>query len=273
MRKNINIEELKIIQLNLLDALKEFCDRNSLTYYLAYGTLIGAVRHKGYIPWDDDVDILMPRRDYEKLIAAFNEGTDNQCLRLISHEINPEYYLPFAKLVDTSTAMQEEVRSDYQIGVYIDIFPLDNLDDDYEKAKKCMRKAFRYNALLVLKNLVINKDRPWYKNTIIRIGRIVSSKWSREYLIKRLNGFSLKKENDSYTDYVGLVTGITKPSEAVVLKGDWFKNTVDLEFEGKIYSAPAGYDTILTHWYGDYMQLPPPEQRISHHVFEAWYKE
>ena len=273
MNKRIDIKELKKIQLKMLDALKDYCDRNGLTYYLTYGTLLGAVRHHGYIPWDDDVDVMMPRKDYEKLITGFNECSEAPCFRVISHEIDPEYYLAFAKMINTATVMQEEVNSKYQIGVYIDIFPLDNLNDDYTVAKKKMRKAFRYNALLVLKNLVINKDRPWYKNTIIRIGRIVSSKWSREYLIKRLNDFSLKKENDSYTDYVGLVTGITKPSEAVVLKGDWFKNTVDLEFEGKKYSAPAGYDALLRQLYGDYMQLPPPDQQVSHHVFEAWYKE
>lgn len=122
MKKTIDIKELKKIQLGLLNALDDYCVQNDLTYYLAYGTLIGAIRHKGYIPWDDDIDVMMPREDYNKFIANFNNDKHASNVKAISHEIDTDYYLSFAKLINKSTVMQEEVNSDYQIGVYIDVF-------------------------------------------------------------------------------------------------------------------------------------------------------
>ena len=112
MKKTIDIKELKKIQLGLLNALDDYCVQNDLTYYLAYGTLIGAIRHKGYIPWDDDIDVMMPREDYNKFIANFNNDKHASNLKAISHEIDTDYYLSFAKLINKSTVMQEEVNSD-----------------------------------------------------------------------------------------------------------------------------------------------------------------
>lgn len=270
-KRAIDIEELKKIQLDLLDEFDDYCVRNGLTYYLAYGTLIGAVRHKGYIPWDDDIDVIMPRTDYEKLIEVFNKGGHASNIKVVSHEIDPKYYLPFAKLINTSTEMQEEVNSDYKVGVYLDIFPLDNLADDYETAKKRMRKAFRYNELLLLKNLTFSKGRAWYKNAILKVGRFVSSFWSRDRLINILNNFGICKENSSSTNYVGVVTGIEVGDESQVFESQWFRETIKVEFEGREFIAPAGYDAFLRKVYGDYMQFPPVEEQITHHVFNAWY--
>lgn len=271
MIKTIDTKELKIIQLELLDELKDYCDRNGLTYYLTYGTLIGAARHKGYIPWDDDIDVMMPRKDYESLIGGFNAGTKSNNVRVVSHEIDTEYYLAFAKLINTTTVMQEEVNSNYRIGVYIDIFPLDNLADDYEKAKNRMRKAFRYNEIMLFKNLAINENRAWYKNVLIGIGRSIGILWSRDKLIKQLNDFGVRKPDGSYTKYVGVVTGISAGDESRVFKSEWFKEAVEMDFEGKKYSAPAGYDEFLRKIYGDYMKMPPADEQIPHHSFKAWY--
>ena len=271
MNKEINLQELKRIQLDLLDVFCEYCDTNNLTYYLTYGTLIGAVRHNGYIPWDDDIDVMMPRMDYEKFLLGFNQFPVANDVKAVSHEIDPHYYLAFAKLINTSTTMQEEVSIDYKIGVYIDIFPLDNLADDYETAKKRIRKAFRYNELMLFKNLTINSKRTWYKNAIIRVGRVISVFWSRDKLIKALNQFGIHSEDGCYTRYIGTVTGISAGDESRVFESEWFKKIVKVTFEGRKYNAPAGYDAFLKKLYGDYMKLPPLNEQITHHVYKAWY--
>ena len=271
MNKTIDIKELKIIQQKLLDEFSEYCDKNGLTYYLAYGTLIGAVRHKGYIPWDDDIDVLMPRPDYERFIENYNDASKTST-RVVSHKTNPRYYLSFAKLINTDTVMQEEVNSDYHIGVNIDIFPLDNLADDYETAKKLIKKAFMYNEIMLLKNLTFSKERKWYKNAVIGAGRVLSTFWSRNKLIDRLNNLGIRKENKAFTKYVGLITGLDACDDRELFEAEWFKETVKIEFEGHLYSAPAGYDAVLRRTYGDYMKLPPAEEQVAHHVFRAWYK-
>ena len=272
MQDRIDLSELKKIQINLLDVFHEYCVEHNLRYFITYGTLIGTIRHKGYIPWDDDIDVMMPRNDYEVLINNFNKDSKTKDIRVISHKNDTEYYLSFAKLVNTATVMKEEVNSSYQIGVYIDIFPLDNIGDDYKSATKLMRRAFRYNEIMALKNLTIRSGRSWYKNAILRAGRIVSGSISRQALIEKINSFGIKKDDASFTKYVGTVTGISAGDESRVFEAKWFSTTVKGTFEGKEYYIPSGYDAFLRKLYGDYMQLPPKEQQVSHHVFEAWYK-
>ena len=273
MNKQIDIDELKKIQIDILDVFSGYCERNGLTYYLTYGTLIGAVRHKGYIPWDDDVDVMMPRKDYDLFIKSFNDGIEAADIRAVSHEIDPKYYLPFAKVINTETVMKEDVDSDYQIGVYIDIFPLDNLADDYETAKKRMRKAFRYNELIILKNLTFNRTRSWVKNAALAAGKVFSAFWNMDKLIEKLNNFGPVRADGGFTRYVGMITGIYSDDENGIFESKLFDETTTIEFEGKNYSTNKGYDAFLRRYYGDYMKLPPVEEQVSHHAFKAWYNK
>lgn len=268
--KLIQIDELKRIQLNLLNALADYCDDNNLTYYLAYGTLIGAIRHKGYIPWDDDIDVMMPRADYDLLIKHFNEDNQYPNSAVLAYQNNKDYYLSFAKLVSTNTVMKEDTISDYEIGVNIDIFPLDDLGDDYNTAKKIMHKAYKYNQIMMLKNLTFNKERKFYKNMVIAVGRIATAPITRGYLINKLN--SLHLGNEANGKYKGMLTGLYSKNECRVLEAEWFAETADASFEGKEYKIPAGYDELLHAQYGDYMTPPPADQQVTHHAFKAWYK-
>lgn len=165
--------------------------------------------------------------------------------------------------------MEEDVNSDYQIGVYIDIFPLDNISDSYKNAIKIVKKAFRYNSLLMLQNLSVNKKRVWYKNMAIRIGGIFIS---RSIIINRLNRLGIVKEDDGNTKYVGILTGITEVDQRSVFRSEWFNFSVMVDFEGGLYYAPSGYDALLRNIYGDYMKMPPIEEQNPHHSNRAWYK-
>lgn len=267
---SIDINELKIIQLDLLEKYHNYCEKNGYTYYLAYGSLLGAVRHEGYIPWDDDIDVIMPRRDYESLLGNFNNTNNDPDISLIFQSKDKDYYLPFAKLVNNKTVMKEEVNSGYTIGVYIDIFPLDNLSNEYEIAKHLVKKAFKLNALLTLKNLKLRSNRPFYKNAIIVGGRCLSCFFDRKLLIKIINNLC---SGNSATKFVGVLTGISSGNESRIFQKEWFESRVLKTFEKKEFYAPIGYDDYLSKIYGNYLELPPKDKQVSHHSFKAWYKE
>ena len=128
MERRITIEELKRVQLEILDMVTQFCDANGIRYWLDSGTLLGAIRHKGYIPWDDDIDLGMLREDYERFVSVFNESNDRY--RVLSFEWNPDFGFPFAKVCDTTTVLYEPDERGRKMAINIDIFPYDRAPDD-----------------------------------------------------------------------------------------------------------------------------------------------
>ena len=140
MRRITDIHELRSIQMGILDHVHDYCERHGLRYFLSSGTLIGAVRHKGYIPWDDDIDIYMPRQDYEQFLRNFLDGTGH--FRVLApspwERAGGEipYYYTFAKVVDTRTLMVETETKGFEIGVFMDIFPVDYVTDDLKERQR-----------------------------------------------------------------------------------------------------------------------------------------
>ena len=138
MRKIEDIQELRSIQMGVLDEVHRFCEEHGLRYFLSSGTLIGAVRHQGYIPWDDDIDIYMPRKDYEKFLASYRD--ERGVYRAINPQTEAHYYYTFAKVVDQRTKMIEDETEGYEIGVYMDIFPVDYVTDDVQERERVFRQ-------------------------------------------------------------------------------------------------------------------------------------
>ena len=139
--KKIEEKELKSIELNILKDIHTFCEMNNLTYYLCGGTLLGAVRHRGFIPWDDDIDIFMPRVDYDRFLTEYA----SKQYTVLCHKNTQGYYLPFAKVVDKSTRIEETlVKSIPNCGVYVDVFPIDGFSNNVDTAKSMVKKAKRY---------------------------------------------------------------------------------------------------------------------------------
>jgi len=144
--KELTLQELKDIEFDILKMFDAFCKENNIRYFFAYGTLLGAIRYKGFIPWDDDVDVLVPREDYDRLLKLF---TDSEQYRLYAYEREPKYRYPFAKLCDMTTRKDEGgYENGVELGVDIDIFPLDAWDNDLEKAKKEAKTIGRNMAYL-----------------------------------------------------------------------------------------------------------------------------
>lgn len=274
MKKKLDVTELKKREVKLLNVLDDFCRNHDLCYFLAYGTLIGAMRHKGFIPWDDDIDVIMPRTSYEKLINTFNkESGKGESVRLISHRNDDKYYLPIAKLTDCSTVLKEDVDVNYEIGVYLDIFPLENLSDSLPDALNRMKKGFRYNQELMIKTIKWRKGRSLIKNLALVAGKIAFVRRPISKIIEELEAYCRDTQFDNFTKYVGVMSGISKRDDLIVFEKEWFEQTILVEFEGKQYPAPIGADALLRRIYGDYMVMPPKDQQFSHHRFEAWVKE
>ena len=256
--RSLSIEEIKRIQKDILQVFATYCNQMGLRYFLAYGTLIGAIRHKGYIPWDDDIDIYMPRKDYEQFLQTYRDKTGRY--RAINPQTEPHYYYTFAKVVDQHTLMVEKETEGYQIGVYMDIFPVDYVSDDPKEREQVFKKK---KLLYKIRRCKISNSNPlqsrlayWvYKHWPLSVRQI-------EHRIRKL----IVSEQPTKT-----VCNMTEagPKLKGCFPAEDITSAVDIEFEGKMYKTMVGYHNYLEHTYGDYMTLPPVEQRVTHQ-FEAY---
>lgn len=264
--KELTLQELKKIEFDILKMFDAFCKENNIRYFLAFGTLLGAIRYKKFIPWDDDVDVLVPREDYERLLSLFQ---DSEKYRLYAFERNLKYAFPFAKLCDMTTKLVEIAypNNGVELGVNIDIFPLDFFDDDLEKAKKEIRRIRKYNACLSYMKV----DRPKTSNPIRFLAWSIIISYckmhgSAHYIRKVIKECDKPWQKESR--YIGAKAWPIW-GDRVIIPKEAFADSVDVEFEGEMFPAPIGYDTYLTCLYGDYLPEPPKEKQKSHHFFTA----
>lgn len=261
MRKITDIQELRQIQMGILDHVHHFCEAHNLRYFLSSGTLIGAVRHKGYIPWDDDIDIYMPRRDYEQFLQIYHD--ENGRYKVIDPQRDSHYYYTFAKVVDLRTKMVEDETDGYEIGVFMDIFPVDYVTDDLQEREQ-----------------VFKQKKLWYKIRRCKISNSNPLQSRLAYIVYRCWPMTVKQIERKIRRLIVL----TEPTHTVCnmteagpkMKGCFpaedIDSSVDIEFEGKTYKTMVGYKDYLERTYGDYMTLPPVEQRVTHH-FEAYWRD
>lgn len=265
--KELTTDELKKIQLDILVAVADFCEQNGIQYWLDSGTLLGAVRHKGYIPWDDDIDVGMLREDYDKFLALFNQKQSRYVA--ITHETDPDFYLPHMKVFDPSTILYEPNEDGCKFYVNIDIFVYDNAPDDdkavkkmYDLRDKWRKKFFVQNQDKFMTGGAGKKFLKKARRLVYTIFGLYSKK--KDYVALQIE--NSKKYANAQTKRVGNFTSYTR----IATDKSVFNSFVDVEFEGRKFKAPAGYDEWLRNFYGDYMQLPPENKRVSHHSFKAY---
>lgn len=262
MMREITGEELKNIQVEILDDVVAFCRHHNLRYFLAYGTLLGAVRHGGYIPWDDDIDIHMPRPDYEKFIELYNREQDC-CNRVVSPEIDKRYRTAFAKVYRKGTIVREFHFKPDVFGVYIDIFPLDGLKDNNQAHECGQMRRFMH-----VKNSVFTSGMPLLRKLRLAVTKTILLPFSINALQRKIKSMATKRNyNESeyvYSSYSRLAAKEQFPRAI-------FDDYSVVTFEGKEYRAPLDCDTYLRALYGDYMKLPPEDKRISTHNSQAYY--
>lgn len=267
--KELSIQDIKQSGLDILNFLHEVCEKNNLTYYLAYGTAIGAMRHQGFIPWDDDIDIFMFREDFNKLRQIFKDSQNKRfALKYVIDD--PEYTLPYPKVVDRRTSLiphDEKYYSD--MGVYVDIFLLDNVIEDDNERIKFLRKLDLYKKMwsfLQYKSWI--KGAP-LANNILRCVFFPFSFINPRFFAKKIDQLADSANNTHSARCGNLLHGAYGYTKETFLK-DYFNGTQKCTFEGNEYYVPIKCDEYLRHVYGDYMQLPPVEKRVTHHNFTAY---
>lgn len=243
----MNDKDVKKSQLNILKFLNKISKENGLRYYICGGTLLGAVRHQGYIPWDDDIDVLMCIDDIPKFIDIVKNEPNFSTISFANPE--DDYYDDTTLLFDNNTICDSNhFPMQLSSGISIEIFPLIGLPDE-ENAIKEYAKELK-NAEMMVFNKIYDKKR--------------CKKASLE-LFELMHKYSFEQSK-----FVGHILGPYFMKE--IRPKEWFENTVELKFEDETFSAPIGYDGYLKKLFGDYMKLPPKEKRFSHHYYHAYYK-
>lgn len=266
--KVIELNEIKKLQMEIADEIDRFCSENGIKYYILGGTLLGAIRHKGYIPWDDDIDIGLLKDDYDMLLSSFNSFSGN--VEIINHSNVKGYDLVYSKAIHKKTLLIEGGVKKAQLGVNIDIFPIDKMPTSKLKMNFMLYVSSALKDMLALKHIRMNKNKSLLKNIVIMFGRLLYI-IPDKLLIKLHSGlrelFSVQNN-----DYTFLCNCCGAWGKREVVPRECLEETIRVEFEGKMYSAPVDYDMYLKCIYGDYMTLPPVEKRISHHNYVAYWK-
>lgn len=252
--KEITIEEKKRIILDIMTDVDQFCRENDIPYVISSGTLLGAVRHGGFIPWDDDADMFMLREDFERFLSIYK----NRKYHALYYTENENEFLKvgYAKISDPETIL---VRNDSlnRYGVNIDLFPLDSVPIGEEERNAFMDKIMKYQKGL----------RHRQKKDFISL--LISHYHSTEWWWNKCVG-SVKKSGYQESPLVAHIVGAR--NKRTVFDKKWFENLADIEFEGRIFQSFKDTDSYLTMVYGDYM-TPPPENQRRGHVREKFFKK
>ena len=267
MKRELTLEEIHEELLCQLRDITSVCDRNGIEYNLMCGTLLGCIRHKGFIPWDDDIDIGMLRPDYERFLKEFSSKKN----ALVWHGNEPTYFFPFAKVIDTDTLLIDNDFTNSRIGVYVDVFPFDEIEDDPSVWRHSAARMEWINRVLALRNIrLFRKGRPLLNQLIVFLRAPLRLFPNRMLLTwhDRLNSRPPKTDKRkiacfSTTNVYGVKD--VHPHEA-------FDEMVPVAFEGRDFPAPKGWRDYLSDLYGDFMKLPPKEKQISHHNYRAWWR-
>ena len=265
MKEITDLRELQKIELDALLWLDNICRSNDIHYWLTGGTLLGAIRHKGFIPWDDDVDIGMLREDYDKFCKYCIDNPDSRYV-FYSPETNKDYLYPYGKLIDATTVLYEKSDCGVQLGVYIDVFPFDN------ETANVLRRKIRHKIHFILDVLstqvrVQNTECVDNKRLIKRIEnlilRIVGKRKITDWWVK------LSKEFSNCDTH--LVSQLWFYLESEVLDRKIYEETIDGEFEGHLLRILNNSHKWLSSRYGDYMTPPPKEEQLAKHDYSAFY--
>lgn len=259
--------------IGVLSFFCNFCEEHKLRYSLAYGSVLGAVRHKGIIPWDYDIDTYMPRPDYEKFVMLFKKERPNN-YQLLTPQDTPFYPEPLAKLGDKNTSLLFTKFFPVDYGIFIDIFPIDGAAENANERKKDFKKFNNYIRLFRVfqssrrvREMLKLFLHGGYKHVFLSLFSIPFNKFLKKYCIEKMVeiSYSHPYENSKYViqyrdDSYGL--------EKSWIPREWIEKTIIVPFETINVRIPQQYDAYLKHYYGDYMQLPPENKRDDRHVID-----
>lgn len=270
--EKINLLETQDIEFNLLQEFVEFCKKNNLRYSLIGGTLLGAVRHKGFIPWDDDIDVMMPRIDYDFFVSNFISSKSH----LLNADITRYYCFPFSKLISSKTkGNNSDLRKIKEYGVYIDIFPVDNMINDLNVFNHIVKK----NQLIAWERICRYSKNDWWK-VVSNKNFFYSSILSIFNLFRGLYWRYFKSYKKEYEKHIKHIYEYNFNDQLTFYYDTkWPSVTMD-DFESFEYKKFRDLDCkVIKNWdywlkmfYGDYMEIPKKDKQVSHHHHDFFYK-
>lgn len=266
------LRQSQLVMLRILKIVDYICDKNDISYWMDGGTLLGAVRHKGFIPWDDDIDIIMPREDYEKFIKIASHELPKD-LFLQTRETDRFYDMPWAKIRDRNSKIVEYKPGKYHQGMFIDIFPVDSFSGDYQGFLKEKKKyKFKYKLITFIREPLDtwSGKKAILKNIIKTIMKLVCfpiSLKSREEAFRGLDNVKkevgsrfFREEGSEWVYGLDVMFWESRIPKNIVLP------LKKITFEDSVFNAPSDYEQYLTNLFGDFMELPPEEERIPHNL-------
>lgn len=273
--EKISFREAQLGAREILRFIDKICKQQGFSYFLMYGSLLGAIRDKGIIPWDDDIDVIMPRPDYDKFIRYCEK---NECelrpFKLFENSLNPKYPHPIARMSDMRYKVDFDNEKDYGIGLFVDIYPLDGVGNNLQEAITLTRKSKRIASLCFLtsrKKFGVDNTASRFKMLIKFPAYIWANLLGNRYYINKSKRYctSHTYECSKYVACVAQPEGGKKNENKNVFEKVLFE-PMEAEFEGDMYRIPTGYDKILTMIYGDYMTPLPERERKLHHTYDTY---
>lgn len=266
--KKLNDKELRKLQYVELDILKEFdriCRKHNIKYTLDGGTLIGAIRHNGFIPWDDDIDVSMLREDYEKFLKVQKDELDHSKYFIDSMDVSEDCWTLYTKL-KRKDSIYSDITSNRPLdeqAIWIDIFPIDNIKSNNIFSKIYYMRVYILKIILMYKNNYIKSSNDKKKNKFMKYIKFVSIFYNSNRLKRRLKKYT-QKYNNRKTKYMACFAGVYLNKE-IVDSSYYLNGFTDHTFEDQKFYIVNEYDKLLRHFYNNYMELPKEEDRIGHH--------
>lgn len=266
-KKYLSLEEYHAVLFDMLKQVDSICHTERLRYFLSGGTLLGAIRHKGFIPWDDDIDLMMPRPDYEIFLKRAEKRLPKRYI-LAFPDRTKDYSQPWIRIFDTRVAVDDSgMQRTLTRSLFVDIFPIDGLPSNRTLSNLCFKRVRAWDILLKCarrKALYPDERLKWLKKPMMALTRVRPLPKYAVSLNKSARRCSFERAH-----YAG-VLATTHYGSRERMPVEVFRGSVQVPFEGGFFPAPIGYDTYLSRLYGDYMQLPPEEKRVSQHNLHAY---
>lgn len=263
----LSLKEVQDLEFQILLEIRDVCEKYSLKYSLYAGTMLGAIRHKDFIPWDDDVDILMPKNDYDKFIKIVKENKIFSKHLKVKFPGDNNYPYPYIKIVDTRTEVNDNFEDKFKMGLWVDIFPMDYVYDDPKKNASIVKKVTRYQYWIFRLTTKIDNFKGIKKIILSCVRKMLNIfNIDYKYFVKKLLSYRNLPKSKTLGEIIWVI------NDREIGPVDWFENYIECDFRNEKFKIIKDYDKFLKKEYGDYMKLPPLEERNGHCI-KAYFKD